>query len=269
MITNMKNKKIGLALGSGGPRGLAHIGVIKALVENDIQVDMIAGTSIGSMMGGLYLSMGSIEKVEEMFVNLKLSELAISFSDFGLRSGIIKGERLEKYLSGFVDSTKIEDLPRPFVAVATDIQSGKVVEITKGSLTKAIRASSSLPGFLDIASVSGQNLIDGGVMQPVPITAARNLGAKIVIAINLDGYNFAYDDFDVVRPGATKVGLAAIKLLRYSLAKEECNQADIVICPKVVEFAWMNLTKKKDRVTIIKRGYEATMELMGEIKRAI
>jgi NTE family protein len=258
-------KMIGLALGSGGPRGLAHIGVIKALKENEIAVGAIAGTSTGSLMGGLYLSLG-IEKVEEIFISLKLTELAVSFSDFGLRSGIIKGERLEKYLNGFINEVEIEDLPIPYVAVASDIQSGKLVRITSGNLTKAIRASSSLPGFLDIANINGKNLIDGGVIEPVPIESARMLGADKVIAVNLDAYSFAYDDFDVVRPGASKVGLAAIKLLRYSLAKEQCKQAEVVISPLVVEYAWMNLTRKDDRKMIIERGYEATMEKMTEIK---
>lgn len=258
-------KRIGLALGSGGPRGLAHIGVLKALQENEIPIDIMAGTSTGSLMGGLYLTIG-IERLEEMFTSLKLTELAVSFSDFGLRSGIVKGERLEKYLNGYIDKVKIQDLSIPYVAVASDIQKGNLVRITEGSLTKAIRASSSLPGFLDIANLDGKNLIDGGVIEPVPIKSARILGADKVIAVNLDAYSFAYDDFDVVRPGASKVGLAAIKLLRYSLAREQCGSAEVVIEPDVVKYAWMNLTNMRDRKTLIIRGYEATMEKMDEIK---
>ena len=262
-------KRIGLALGSGGPRGLAHIGVIKALLEHKIPIDLIAGTSIGAMMGGLYLSLGSIEKVEEIFANLKLSELAVSFADFGLRSGVIKGERLEKYLGGFIGKVEIQDLDTPFAAVAVDIQSGKLVRIREGGLTRAIRASTSLPGFLDIANIGGKNLIDGGVIEPVPVETAKIMGADWVIAVNLDDYSFAYNDFDVIKPGVTKVGLAAIKLLRFSLAKEQCQRAEIVIAPKVVEFAWMNLTKKADRLLIIKRGYEATIKQMSAIKKLI
>ncbi|MEI8232244.1 MAG: patatin-like phospholipase family protein [bacterium] len=259
-------QKIGLALGSGGPRGLAHIGVIKALEEHKIPIEVIAGTSVGSMIGGMYLSMNSIKAIEDIFVNVKVTELAIMFSDLGLRTGIIKGDRLEKFLEGYIDGTKIQELSMPFAAVSTNLQNGRYLELTKGSLTKAIRASSSLPGFLDVANLDGKFLIDGGVSQPVPIKTTRKLGATKVIAVNLDQYSFNATD---TNPGATKVGMLAVKLLRYSLALEQCREADIVITPPLIDIDWKNLPYQNDRIDIIKRGYEATIAKMDEIKKII
>jgi NTE family protein len=260
----MKNK-IGIALGSGGPRGLSHIGVIKALEEHKVPIDILAGTSIGALIGGLYLSIGSIHKLEEMVVHFKITDLARILSDVGLRTGIIKGERLERFLDSYIKDVKIQDLPIPFAALSTNIVTGVCHEVSKGNLTKAIRASTSLPGFLDITKLDDNYMIDGGVIQPVPIRAAHRLGADKVIAINLDQYSFATTDFQTNSPGMTKVGLAAIKLLRYSLAQEQCREAEVVIVPDVVEIAWKDLTYERDRIKIIQEGYLATIEKMDDI----
>lgn len=262
-------KKVGLALGSGGPRGLAHIGVIKALEENHISIDIYGGTSAGSMVAGLYLALGSIEKVEQIFIDLKLTEIATTFSDIGLRTGIIKGEKLEKYFDKYLGGIRIEELAKPLVVVTTKITDGEEIEITNGQLAKAIRASSSLPGFLDVARWEQEYVIDGGVSQPVPIRAVKAMGADMVIAINLDGYAFTESDFVTKRGGATRVGMAAIKLLRYSLAQAECRAADVVIEPDVATMNWINLASESDRREIIQRGYEATMARMDEIEKLV
>jgi NTE family protein len=264
----MKNK-IGLALGSGGPRGLTHIGVIKALIANNIPIDMIAGTSSGSIVGGLYLSLGSIEQVEDIFVKLSLSEMASILTDIGLKSGVIRGENGEKFIDKYINGSMIESLRLPFAAVTTDALTGMTTEITSGSLTKAIRASVSIPGLISLVNIKGQYLMDGGVSQPVPIRAAFNLGATKVIAVNLDFYNFVAKDFRAGQPRATTMGLAAIKSLRYHLAKEQCREADIVIEPDVSQVNWMSFPRKSDRIEIIQRGYAATVAKMDEIKRLL
>jgi len=262
-------KKVGLALGSGGPRGLAHIGVIKALEENNVPIDIFGGTSAGSMIAGLYLALGSIEQVEKMFIDLKLTVFANTFSDIGLRTGIIKGVKLEKYLDTYIKNINIEDLRKPLVVVTTKIKDGEEIEIVNGNLTKAMRASSSLPGFLDVTEWNGEYVIDGGVSQPVPIRALRTMGAECVIAVNLDGYEYMEDDFAQGRGSATKVGMAAIKLLRYSLAQAECRDAEVVIEPAVASVNWVNMAREADRRTIIQAGYEATIAKMDEIKRIV
>jgi len=264
----MKNK-IGLALGSGGPRGLTHIGVIKALIEHGIPIDVITGTSSGSIVGGLYLSMGTIEQVEDIFVKLTLSEMASILADIGLKSGVIKGENMEKFLELHINGSTIESLRLPFAAVTTDALTGSTVEITSGSLTRAIRASISIPGLVNLVNIDEQYLMDGGVSQPVPIRAARRLGATKVIAVNLDFYNFVANDFRQGKPRATTMGLAAVKSLRYHLAQEQCKEAEIVIEPDVSHVNWMSFPRKSDRIDIIQRGYEATIAKMDEIKKLI
>ncbi|MFH2085620.1 MAG: patatin-like phospholipase family protein [bacterium] len=261
--------KVGLALGSGGPRGLAHIGVIKALVENNISIDVVAGTSAGAVVGGLYLSLGSIEQVEKIFVDLTLRDLANIFAGIGRKSGVINGDKLEQFIEGYVDGMLIEDLRIPFSAIATDVQSGQVIEFTCGSLTRAIRASGSIPGFVDVVNIDSQYLVDGGVSEPVPVRTAKKLGAKVVLAVNLDAKNFIDDIFVKNKPLPTTMGIAAIKLLRYHLAQELCREAEIVIEPDVSGIAWMNMTSYRDRVNIIARGYKATMAKMNEIKKIV
>lgn len=261
--------KIGLALGSGGPRGLAHIGVIKALTEHNIPIDMISGTSSGSIVGGLYLSMGTIEQVEDIFVKLSLGEMAGVLTDIGLKSGIINGENGERFIEQYAKGSTVESLHLPFVAVTTDLLTGSTIEITSGSLTKAIRASVSIPGLISLVKMNNQYLMDGAVSQPVPIRAVKKLGAKKVIAVNLDFYNFASSDFRQGHPRATTMGLAAIKSLRYHLAKEQCKEADIVIEPDVSLVNWMSFPRKNDRIDIIQRGYEATIAKMDEIKEML
>lgn len=257
-----KNKKIGLALGSGGPRGLAHIGVIRALLNAHIDPDVITGTSAGSVIGGLYASFRDIDAVEDIFVNITLRELTAMFSDLNRGSGILKGGKVEQFLDKYLKGVKIESLLTPFAAVATDISTAKDIVITRGSLTKALRASSSIPGFFDLYDSGSGYLVDGGVSQPVPIRAARELGADLVIAVNLDGYSFQTVS-ESAKPAMPKVGLASLKLLRYSLSRELCREADLCITPDVADFTWGSLPDKKLRRKIIDLGYDAAKQAIS------
>lgn len=259
----MKNKqRIGLALGSGGPRGLAHIGVIRALNDAHLVPDIVTGTSAGSVIGGLYDYIQDIDAVENIFMNITVRELTAMFTDLTRGSGIIKGNRLEKFLDKYLEGVTIENLTLPFAAIATDIHTAKDVVFTQGSLTKAIRASSSVPAFFDLYDSGSGLLMDGGVSQPVPIRAAKELGADKVIAVNLDGYNFASVSL-TTKPAMPRVGFAAIKLLRYRLSQELCREADLCIEPDVANFTWSNLPDKKLRKEIIDRGYEATAKALS------
>lgn len=259
------NQKIGLALGSGGLRGFAHIGVIKALVESGINIDVITGTSSGAVIGGFYALTKDIKMVEEIFMNLKLKDLA-TFSDVALRSGIIKGDNMESFLDRYFKGANIENLEIKFATVATDIQTTKDIIFSKGSLTKAVRASSSLPGFFDMFQDNGSYLIDGGITQPVPIRAARELGADKVIAINLDDYNYRTFEFND-KTKATTVAQASLKLIRYRFAQELCAEADWVIEPDVSEIiGWSNMRHREKRIEAIEMGYQAALEKIKEIK---
>lgn len=174
---------IGLALGGGAARGWAHIGVILALEESGIRPDIVCGTSIGALVGGVY-SMGKIDRFEEWVVGLTIKDV-ISFMDITLNGGMLKGERLmEFFRQNFIDGS-IEDMKVPFGAVATVLHTGAEVWLRSGSALDAIHASIALPGLFSPVWHEGQLLADGGLVNPVPVSLARAMGADILIAVDL------------------------------------------------------------------------------------
>ncbi len=182
--------KIGLALGGGAARGWAHIGVLRALDAVGIKPDIIAGTSIGAVVGGCYAA-GHLDQLEhfarELTVRRVFGYLDFNFAGTGLISGQRLGERLEAHLEGMM----IEDLPRRFTAVATEIGTGHEVWLSRGPLVTAMRASYALPGIFRPVKIDGRWLFDGALVNPIPVTVCRALGARYVIAVNLNNDNCA------------------------------------------------------------------------------
>lgn len=188
MIPKDEQKKISvsLVLGSGGARGLAHIGVIRWLEEHNFEIKSIAGCSIGSLIGGVYAA-GKLDKLEAWMVSLKKSDVAALLDISWGNGGFFKGDRVINTLIDFLEDIQIEDLPIPFTAVATDIISEKEVWLNSGSLFAAIRASCSLPLFFTPIKNGTSILIDGGVLNPVPIAPTFNDDTNLTIAVNLGG----------------------------------------------------------------------------------
>lgn len=179
-------KTVSLVLGSGGARGLAHIGVIKWLEENNYEIKSIAGCSIGSLIGGVYAA-GKLDQLEEWMISLNKTNIA-SLLDFSWGSdGIFKGDRIINTLVGFLEDIQIENLSLPFTAVAADIVTEKEVWLNSGSLFEAIRASVSLPLFFTPVKNGKSILVDGGVLNPVPIAPTFNDKTDLTIAVNLGG----------------------------------------------------------------------------------
>ena len=195
-----KKTSVSLVLGSGGARGLAHIGVIKWLEENNFEIKSISGCSIGSLIGGVYAA-GKLDQLEAWMVSLNKTDIA-SLLDLSWGSGgIFKGDKIINTLVGFLEDIQIENLSIPFTAVATDIITEKEVWINTGSLFEAIRASVSLPLFFTPVKNGESLLIDGGVLNPVPIAPTFNDDTDLTIAVNLGGAiinkdNDAKNDFD-------------------------------------------------------------------------
>jgi len=182
----IKKTTVSLVLGSGGARGLAHIGVIRWLEENNFEIKSISGCSIGSLIGGVYAA-GKLDQLEKWMVALKKTDIA-SLLDFSWGSGgIFKGDKIINTLVGFLDDIQIENLSIPFTAVAADIVTEKEVWINSGSLFDAIRASVSLPLFFTPIKNGESILIDGGVLNPVPIAPTFNDDTDLTIAVNLGG----------------------------------------------------------------------------------
>lgn len=181
-----KKTTVSLVLGSGGARGLAHIGVIRWLEDNNFEIKSISGCSIGSLVGGVYAA-GKLDQLEEWMVALKKTDIA-SLLDFSWGSGgIFKGDKIINSLVGFLEDIQIENLSLPFTAVAADIVTEKEVWINTGSLFDAIRASVSLPLFFTPIKNGKSILIDGGILNPVPIAPTFNDDTDLTIAVNLGG----------------------------------------------------------------------------------
>jgi len=188
LLTEYKKKglKIGLALGSGSARGLAHVGVIMALEAYNIPIDIIAGTSIGSVIGGLYASGATIRQLEEVALSIKKSKTLFLIDPVFPHSGLISGDRIEKMLNQFgIKDKTFDDLKIPFAAVATDVESGAEVILNQGKVIDAIRASISIPGIFTPVKYQDYYLVDGGVVDPVPVDVVKMMGADIIIAVNL------------------------------------------------------------------------------------
>ena len=178
-------KKLGLALGTGSARGWAHIGVVKSLQDAGINIDMVCGTSIGAMIGSA-LAGNFMSGLEKMALSLTWPDI-IGFMDLLFpRSGFIEGDRIITYFRNNFSDADIEDLVIPFGAVATDIMTGREIWLQEGSLMDAVRASISMPGIFTPCRHKEYLLVDGGLVNPVPVSLCRAMGADIVIAVNLN-----------------------------------------------------------------------------------
>jgi len=184
-IATVERPTIGLALGGGGARGFAHIGVIRTLVAHGITPDVIVGTSIGAVVGGCHAA-GRLDVLEDWARGLRrrgiLHYLDISLSG----SGLISGGRLAARLEAALGDTLIDELPIRFATITTEVGTGHEIWLTRGRLVDAVRASYALPGIFPPVSLDGRWLVDGALVNPVPVSAARVFGARLVIAVNLN-----------------------------------------------------------------------------------
>ncbi|MDX3968048.1 MAG: patatin-like phospholipase family protein [Bradyrhizobium sp.] len=191
-LGSIRRPVIGLALGGGAARGFAHIGIIKTLLANGIVPDVVVGTSIGAVVGGLYAA-GQLDTLEEWGRSLQGMRNILGYLDIRLNgSGLIGGEKLATRLEEACGQTQIEDLPIKFAAVATEVRTGHEIWLTRGRVVNAMRASYALPGIFAPVLIGDRWLVDGALVNPVPVSAARALGAEIVIAANLSSDIFTH-----------------------------------------------------------------------------
>ena len=250
--------KIALALGGGAARGFAHIGVIKALESHGIVPDMVIGTSSGSLVGALYAS--GYGGFDLQRTALQLDDTIIA--DWSLPDrGFIKGEALQNFVNQAVQNRPMEKLNKPFAVVATDLQSGEPVVFRTGNTGMAVRASSSVPGVFQPVTISGREYVDGGLVSPVPVRAARAMGADLVIAVYISNNP---------RLGKTKdsvdVMLQTFAIMGQSIAGYELSEADIVIRP---DTGRIRSTAFEDRHLAIIEGEKAGLAAIAAIKQRI
>lgn len=176
-------RKLGIALGGGSARGWAHIGVLRALAQEDIAPDYVAGCSMGAMVGAAFAA-GRIEKLETWALSLDWKRI-VKLLDVGLRGGLIKGERLVEFFHGQFVECQFSELAVPFATVATDLASGREIWLREGMVSDAVRASCTVPGLFEPVLREGRYLIDGSIVNPVPVSLCRAMGADVVIAVSL------------------------------------------------------------------------------------
>lgn len=262
-------KKIGLALGGGGWRGIAHIGVLKVLEKNGIPIDFISGTSAGALIGGLYSYFGNATDLENFILNFGYRDLFSAISDPRLKSGIFKGDKFIRYVNHLTNNADIKDLKIPFSAVATNLITGKAVYLKEGNMAEAIRSSISIPLVFQPTFRDEMYLVDGGLTENIPIRCVKDMGADIVIAVNLNSNLFPMRESDI--KSSSSIALVTTRITLDGLASFLSKEADILIEPKIqrqdikISFSYFfKFVKEKE---IIKTGEEETEKFISDIKR--
>jgi NTE family protein len=256
--TRPKPAKVALVLGAGAAKGFAHIGVIKVLEANKIPVSMVVGTSAGSFVGSLYAYGFTAFQLQKLSLDLQQGDLAdLTFPD----NGFIRGDKLEAYVNRMVRNTPMEKFRMPFYAVATDIQNGRETIFGTGNAGKAVRASCSIPGVFTPSVINGRTYVDGGVVSPVPVDAARKYGADFVVAVDLSGGG------EAPRPqGTMETILQAISLMYEKITIRELQHADVVIRPKTGYIGAADFSKKHEAVL---EGEKAAIAALPAIRSAL
>lgn len=254
--------KIGLALGGGAARGFAHIGVIKALEAQGIVPDIVVGTSAGSLVGALYAAGNNGFALHKMA--LEMDEAAISDWSvplFAKASGVLKGEGLQNYVNKAVNNQPIEKLKMPFGAVATDLNSGQPILFRRGNTGTAVRASSAVPSVFQPVKIGEHSYVDGGLVSPVPVRFAREMGADFVIAVNIS----AQPDAQPAN-SSLDILLQTFAIMGQSINFYELREADVVIQPRL---GTMKGSDFPGRNNAILAGEQAASAVMAELKRKL
>ncbi len=178
--------KLGIALGGGGAKGFAHLGFLKALRNAGIEFDVVAGTSIGALVGAVYAA-GSLDQLEQMAVKISLKDIPLLMSPAWSKKGIFSGKSALDLLNDFIVVENIEELPKKFAAVSADLMDGTPVIFTSGDVRQAVRASISIPAVFTPVMADNRVLVDGGLVEPVPVEICREMGADLVVAVDLFG----------------------------------------------------------------------------------
>jgi len=261
-------KKIGLALGGGAARGLAHVGVLEVLEKEGVPVDMIAGTSAGAAVGALYAQGKSASRIKELALDTGWRRM-VSLIDLALpRSGFIEGTRIKNLLKSIMGDVSFNELKIPLSCVATDIRSGEEIVISDGSVLEGVRASISIPVIFTAVKWRGRYLVDGGLVNPVPVSTVRDMGAELVIAVNVIppmGVRIQPAK-EAKEPGMFQSLLHSFYIATYSLVRANLAEADIVIEPKLPHIGYGDFHRIGDSIA---QGEIAAQELIEQIKQRL
>ena len=258
----MSSPRIGLALSGGAARGMAHVGVLRALLEHDIPIDCIAGTSAGSIVAGAFASGMPIDEIEEFGRALRWRDIGrVTMSRLGVQSN----ERLEQYLRARLPVTKFEELRIPFAAVATDLATGEAVVMKdEGDVPFAIRASCTIPGwYVPVLDQQGRQLVDGGLVAVIPSTVTRELGADVVIAVDVNSEGATF-----ITPSSSVIGvlLQSMMVVQKTASSYQLGMSDFVISPKVGHIRWDEMGRADE---LIEAGYAVGLESIPKVRAMI
>jgi NTE family protein len=263
--------RVALVLGGGGARGFAHIGVIRVLEEARIPVELIVGTSVGSLVGAFYAGPTNSYHLERIATELDRSDLfdfSLAPALFG--TGLASGARLERFVRDRAGTATIEALRIPFAAVATDLATGEAVVLRSGDLARAVRASSAIPGVFEPVEIDGRLLVDGGVVQNLPVRVAREMGADVVIAVDVTSLP------DPTRPrNFVEVFLQAVNVIVHAEVERARRDADVLVAPAVGEIGFIEFDRKAEAIAAgivaghaALPGIRAAIEGYGSRRRA-
>ncbi len=255
VVTAKPPPKIALVLGGGAARGFAHIGVIKSLAAQGIVPDIVVGTSAGAVVGALFASGMSGFELQNLALEMQENMVA----DWTLPNrGVLKGEALQEFINQKVKNQPIQKLAKPLGIVATDLQSGEMVLFRLGNTGTAVRASSALPGIYQPVEINGRDYVDGGLTSPVPVQAARTMGADFVIAVDIS--NVARSE---KLTSTLDVLLQTFSIMGHAISDHELRNADVVIRPKT---AAVSRTDFEGRHLAILEGEKAAAAIMPDLK---
>ena len=256
-----RQPRIGIALGGGGTKGFAHVGVIKALEAQGLRPELIAGTSAGSVVGALYASGIDGFALQELAFALDESKV----KDYNLRSpweGLLIGQKLQDYVNELVKNRPIDQLAKPFVAVATQGDTGQRIDFARGNTGLAVRASCSFPVFFKPAQIQGKTYVDGCLVSPVPVDAARKMGADIVVAVDISSQLDRRMMFD----GLSNMIDQSLIIMIKRLGEQELARADVVIRPKVGKIGVTDFDQKDKAIL---EGEKSVALALADIRQAI
>jgi NTE family protein len=258
----IKDPIIGLALGGGAARGFAHIGVIKVLEANGIKPNVIVGTSAGSVISAIYASGITANELQQIAIDLDEATITDWTNPFsGKMGGMIKGDALQSKINQLVKNRPIEQMKIPLGIVATDLKTGNPILFQRGDTGQAVRASSSVPGIFMPTVIQGKEYVDGGLTSPVPIKFTRNLGADIVIAVNISS-----DPSDQQVSGILGTLLQTTTIMGRSITYWELPLADVIVIPQLPQ---MKSTDFRSRNAAILAGEIAMQQQITVLKNKI
>jgi NTE family protein len=257
-----RRPRVGLVLGGGAARGFAHVGVLRVLEDEGIPVDLVVGTSVGSLVGALYADGYDARALEALARDLDRDD----FFDFSLTpalfgTGLATGQRLERWMTNHLRARNIEQLARRYAAVATDLDDGSAVVLDRGDVARAVRASSAIPGVFEPVAMGGRLLVDGGVVANLPVAIARRLGADVVIAVDVTEVAGKAQPANFV-----EVVMRAVTILTHAGVEESARAADVLVTPAVGEVGLLDFSAK-DRA--IGTGIAAARAKLPELRRAV